>query len=99
MKLLLFTILVGSAVPGLMFALFLLSPSHRQIPDTTTQNNDDPGKGIVREPAALEEQVIHFKLGGAKQVVALSSEGVPASEPPRETANAAVMPPRVSAIG
>jgi quinohemoprotein ethanol dehydrogenase len=32
-----------------------------------------------------------FKLGGAKQVAALSPEGVPPSEPPPETANAATI--------
>ncbi len=32
-----------------------------------------------------------FKLGGAKQVAALAPEGVPPSEPPAETANAATL--------
>ena len=56
------------------------------------------GLAAFRDPkAALSKyetnqgRLFVFKLGGAKQVAALSPEGVPPSEPPPETANAAMI--------
>jgi PQQ-dependent dehydrogenase (methanol/ethanol family) len=54
------------------------------------------GLAAFRDPATAlskyqtnQGRLFVFKLGGAKQVAALAPEGVPPSEPPPETANAA----------